>query len=48
MDRIKQEEVRALTEEEAAAQSFDLLRLGDQWPRLSFSCQREGATGAMS
>jgi hypothetical protein len=31
LDRIKQEELRALTEEEAAAQSLDLFRMGDQW-----------------
>ena len=31
LDRIKQEEARALSEEQAALTAHDLLLLGDQW-----------------
>jgi len=41
LDRIKQTELRALTEEKAAAQSHDLFQMGDQWMDLNPGLRRE-------
>ena len=41
LDRIKQTELRALTEEKAAAQSHDLFRMGGQWMDLNPGLRRE-------
>jgi hypothetical protein len=41
LDRIKQEELRALTEEQAAEQAHDLFLLGDQWLEANPNFRRD-------
>jgi hypothetical protein len=41
LDRIKIAELRAVTEEQAAQQSHDLFRMGDQWLDLNPGLRRE-------